>query len=72
MILFLPVDFPKGLDPWYYVVGANQTHVALALGYGLIANHHKSINTEYNWADSTHRNIEFMVRRLFGDHIARC
>ena len=45
MTLFLPKNFPRGCDIWYYCFDHNDTHVALPLDYGSLLNHHKSSNT---------------------------
>ena len=62
MTLFLSTDFPQGLTPWYYVFGNNETHVALPLGYGPVANHHESANARNVWSDTAENNIHFTVR----------
>ena len=46
MTLFLPKNFPRSQTALNYVVGHNETHMALALDYVALLNHHESANTE--------------------------
>ena len=44
--LFLPQNFPENQVLRNYVFGYNETHMALALDYGSILNHHESANAK--------------------------
>ena len=44
MTLFLPENLPKSQPVRNYVFGHNETHMALALDYGSLINHHESAN----------------------------
>ena len=44
--LFLPENFPKNQALYNYVFGHNKTHMALALDYGSVLNHHESANVQ--------------------------
>ena len=44
--LFLPQNFPKGQFLRNYVFGHNDTHMALALDYGSVMNHHDDPNVQ--------------------------
>ena len=44
--LFLPANFPKNQALYNYVFGHNETHMALALDYGSVLNHHESANAK--------------------------
>ena len=67
--VFFPNEMPLYLPPWQYVFNVNDTHVALPLGYGPIANHHEFHNTVHVWSDFSQQNIEFMVRELLHVHV---
>ena len=45
MTLLLPENIVFNNAVWNYVFGHNETHSALALDYGSVANHHESANT---------------------------
>ena len=45
MTMFLPRNIPKSQTVHNYAFGYNETHLALALNYGSIINHHESANT---------------------------
>ena len=45
MTLFLPKNFPRSEPVLNYVVGHNETHMALPLDYVSLLNHHESANT---------------------------
>ena len=59
-----PRDMPQHLSPWYYVFGTNDTHVALPLGYGSVANHHEFANAANVYSDESYENVVFEVREL--------
>ena len=64
MTLFLPKNFPSGpFFPWDYAFEYNDTHIAVALDYGSIINHHESPNAEKVWLDAARDTISFAVRR---------
>ena len=44
--LLLPMNFPQNQALRNYVFGHNETHMALALDYGSILNHHESANVQ--------------------------
>ena len=58
MTLFLPENLPKSQPVRNYVFGHNETHMALALDYGSLINHHESANARSVSPD-------FKVRRAF-------
>ena len=70
MTLFLPMTFPWGLSPWYYASTHNETHTALPLGNGLIANHHESANVNKELADNSKDVFVFKVCGIFNLRIA--
>lgn len=61
MTLFLPKSFPRRQDAWYYLIGHNETHMALPLDYGSLINHHECANTRMIGFN----NIHYQVRRVF-------
>ena len=61
---FFPTELPEDLSLWYYVFGANDTHVALPLGYGSVVNHHEFANVEHAWSDDSQQSIMFAVREF--------
>ena len=63
--LFLPENFPSEHIIRNYVFGHNDTHVALALDYGSLFNHHESANVEAGGEVAGSSNVEFMVRLGF-------
>ena len=67
--VFFPTEMPHGFSPWHYVFGSNKTHVALALGYGSISNHHEFANVINVWNDESETNVVFAVSELLHLHI---
>ena len=63
-VFFPAKEMPAHLSPWHYVFGTNDTHVALALGYGSIANHHELTNVEHAWSDDSEQNTVLTVSKL--------
>ena len=72
MTLFLPMTFPWGLSPWYYAFKHSNTHIAMPLGYGPIANHHESANVYPERAGNSEDNYVFKVCGIFNMQIATC
>ena len=64
MTLFLPKNFPRSQTVLNYVVGHNETHMALALDYVALLNHHESANTRTRCAKGFN-DVHFQVRRGF-------
>ena len=67
--IFFPMHMPAHLSPWNYVYGKNDTHTALPLGYGSVANHHEIPNVANVYDDEYHRNVVFMVCKHLHLHI---
>ena len=73
MTVFLPIDCPEARYLRRYVFSKNETHVLLPLGHSTIANHHESANTKNLWVDSSHSDIELMVRAFsMGIEVTMC
>ena len=63
MTLFLPHNFPLDQEAWNYIFDHNETHSAMVLDYGSIANHHESANTKA-FRFEGFENVHFHVRRV--------
>ena len=63
--LFLPENFPSEHIIRNYVFGHNDTHVALALDYGSLFNHHERANVQAVDFPLLNDNVYFEVRRGF-------
>ena len=63
--LFLPKNFPKTQALRNYVFGHNETHMALALDYGSVLNHHESPNVKAGEEFAGSGGVDFYVRICF-------
>ena len=60
--LVLPGNVPKNQALRNYVFGLNETHIALALDYGSILNHHESANVHaVHFTEFPGNEIQFQV-----------
>ena len=68
--IYLPHNLPRSEVVRNYVFDHNETHTALALDYGSLANHHKSANVKFVSTLGSEPNLHFQVRRVFNVWIA--